>query len=268
MRKLWRLHIRPSGGDGNVKKSLDLCLDRSIVGMGWPVPEEDVKASTDLEWYKAAAIREYEENTSWHSVWTFAESVQLGDLVWFRNLQGRYYLAEITGPWQYAYQDKAAIDADIVNFRKARIVEVGLADAVPGKIIACFRPPLCFMPIKSPGMRSFSETLSGVPVTENLVFDLYELMSDVDLENLVFVYLQSCGWYVLPGTRTPTTAHYEFVLVNRESGERAIVQVKSGESGIDAAQYSGGERRRFFLLLPEIMEQNFPIMRLSSLAKT
>ena len=50
----------------------------------------------------------------------------------------------------------------------------------------------------------------------------------------------------MPGTRTPTTAHYEFVLVNRESGERAIVQVKSGHTEIDASQYAGQEMAFLF----------------------
>ncbi|MGH9446047.1 MAG: hypothetical protein ACRD3O_10000, partial [Terriglobia bacterium] len=189
---------------------------------------------------------QYGEDTSWHSVWTFAESLQLHDLVWFRSLEGRYYLAEITSPWQYAYNDAAAIAADIVNLRRARIIEVGLADAVPGKVIACFRPPRTLMPIRSPGMLAFSEKLAGLPVIGDLTPDLFEFMSDVDIENLVFVYLQFCGWYVLPGTRTATTAHYEFVLVNRETGERAVVQVKSGHAEIDASQYLGDEKAFLF----------------------
>ncbi len=246
MRTLWRLHIRPYGGHGNVAASITLCLDRCIIGMGWAVPEEEVKRSTDLEWYKGAAGRQYGGSTSWHSVWAFAEDTQLGDLVWFRNLEGRFYLAEVTGPWQYAYDDEIAIGADVINFRPARLIEVGLADAVPGKIIACFRPARTFQAIRSPGMLAFSEAVAGLPVTENATFDLFEFMSDADLESLVFVYLQFIDWYVLPGTRTATTAHYEFVLVSRKSGERAVVQVKSGHTGIDASQYAGEERAFLF----------------------
>jgi hypothetical protein len=246
MRNLWRLHIRPYGGNGDTAASVALCLDRRIIGMGWAVPEEEVSRSTELEWFKEAAGRQYGENTSWHSVWTFAESLQLHDLVWFRNLEGRFYLAEIIGPWQYAYHDEAAIDADVVNFRKARIIEVGLADAVPGKIVACFRPSRTFQAIRSPGMLAFSEKLAGMPVTGDVIPDVFEFMSDADLENLVFVYLQFLGWYVLPGTHTATTAHYEFVLVGRERGERAVVQVKSGHTGIDASQYAGEEKAFLF----------------------
>ena len=212
--------------------------------MGWAVPNEAVTRSTNFEWYKTA--RQYGEDQSWHSVWNFAESLQTHDLVWFRNLKGRYYLAEIIGPWQYAYDDQAAIGADIVNFREARIIEVGLADAVPGKIIACFRPARTFQAIRSPGMLAFSDKIAGMQVTGDIVPDVFEFMYDADLENLVFVYLQFLGWYVLPGTRTATTAHYEFVLVRRETGERAVVQVKSGHPKIDASQYAGEEKAFLF----------------------
>ena len=95
-------------------------------------------------------------------------------------------------------------------------------------------------------MLAFSAHLAGIPSDNEAVFDLYEFMSDSDIENVVFVYLQVVGWYVLPGTRTATTAHYEFVLVNRETGERAIVQVKSGGTSINASQYAGEEKAFLF----------------------
>jgi hypothetical protein len=95
-------------------------------------------------------------------------------------------------------------------------------------------------------MLAFSEKLAGVPVTGDAIPDVFEFMSDADLENLVFVYIQFLGWYVLPGTRTATTAHYEFVLVNRETGERAVVQVKSGHTGINASKYAGEEKAFLF----------------------
>jgi hypothetical protein len=214
--------------------------------MGWSVPEESVTRSLDFKWFKEAAPRQYQNNLSWHSVRTFAEQAAIGDLVWFRNTEGRYYLAEVVGPWEYAYEDDAAICADIVNFRKARIIDVGPADAVPGKIIACFRAARTFQRIRPPGMLAFSAQLAGLPTSADTVFDLYEFMTDQDIEDVVFIYLQAIGWYVLPGTRTATTAHYEFVLVNRENGERAVVQVKSGGAWIDASLYSGQEKAFLF----------------------
>jgi hypothetical protein len=41
-------------------------------------------------------------------------------------------------------------------------------------------------------------------------------MSNANVENVGFVYLQFLGRHVLPGTRSATAAHYEFALVNCE----------------------------------------------------
>lgn len=48
MRTLWRLHVRHKGGDGNVAASVAFCLERSMIGMGWPVPNESITQSDDL----------------------------------------------------------------------------------------------------------------------------------------------------------------------------------------------------------------------------
>jgi hypothetical protein len=95
---------------------------------------------------------------------------------------------------------------------------------------------------------AFSEKIAGMQVTGDIVPDVFEFMSDADLEKLVFVCLQFLGWYVLPGTRTNTTAHYEFVLVSRERGECSVVQVKSGHTKIDASQYAGEEKAFLFVV--------------------
>ena len=126
-------------------------------------------------------------------------------------------------------------------------MEVGLADAIPGKIVSCFRPARTFQSILSTGMLAFSAkqldiTLDGMSASP----DVYEFMSDGDIEDLVFIYLQFIGWYVVPGTRRPTTSHYEFVLINRTTGKRAIVQVKSGNTSLNAASYAGNDRTFLF----------------------
>ena len=92
----------------------------------------------------------------------------------------------------------------LVNRRKARITEVGLADAVPGKIVACLRPSKAFRAIRSSGMLAFSARLAGPDFSFDDPFDLYEFMSDSDHQNLVFACLQYLGRYVLPGTSTVT----------------------------------------------------------------
>jgi hypothetical protein len=93
-------------------------------------------------------------------------------------------------------------------------------------------------------MSAFYAQLAGLPASPGSRLDFYAFMTDADVANVVFVYLQVLGWYVLPGTRTAATAHYEFV--RGEMGERTGVQVKSGETWIDTPQYAGKEKAFLF----------------------
>jgi hypothetical protein len=86
--------------------------------------------------------------------------------------------------------------------------------------------------------------LAGFPASPGSQFDLYEFTTDADVANVMFVYLQVLGWYVLLGTRTAATAHYEFV--RGKMGERTGVQVKSGETWIDTPQYADEEKAFLF----------------------
>jgi hypothetical protein len=238
---LYRLHIRPYGGAGNVEKSVAFCLENSVIGMGWCVPNETTIQSDDFAWFEAAAKEQYGADGSWSSVRRLAQA-ETGDLVWFRDLKGHYYLAEITGPWRYRYDDPVRIAADVVNYRPAKISPVGLADAVPGNIVSCFSPARTLQRITKPGMLAFSCGLLGLPQPDDRLMDLYDFMTPLEIEDLVLVYLQANGWLVLLSTRTSHTAYYECVLVHGITGERAIVQVKSGNTHLNASGYSGTER--------------------------
>lgn len=69
--------------------------------------------------------------------------------------------------------------------------------------------------------------------------DVFALMSAEDCEDLVGLYLQAqLGYSVIPSTCRRDTPGYEFVLIHRETGEEAVVQVKNG--AVDLA--TGGLR--------------------------
>ena len=64
MPTLWRLHIRPKGGNGVAAASVALCINRKIIGMGWPVPHEAVTRSQDFQWFRRAAGEQYKGDSS------------------------------------------------------------------------------------------------------------------------------------------------------------------------------------------------------------
>jgi hypothetical protein len=56
-----------------------------------------------------------------------------------------------------------------------------------------------------------------------------ELLHPLDVEDLVFAFLQiRHNYMVLPGSHLPNTPAYEQVLISRDDGHRAIVQVRTG----------------------------------------
>ena len=67
--------------------------------------------------------------------------------------------------------------------------------------------------------------------------DYWELFSDKQVEEIVGLYLQfEKGYKIYTTTKTISTPLYEFVMVN-EKNERAIVQVKSGNTSLDYRKY-------------------------------
>ena len=68
------------------------------------------------------------------------------------------------------------------------------------------------------------------PAAEDVIKHLLE---PFNVEDLVFTYLQSRGYLVLPASRRTDTAAYEYVMVHRETGKLAVAQVKTGQSSVD-----------------------------------
>ncbi len=65
--------------------------------------------------------------------------------------------------------------------------------------------------------------------------DIFALLSPLDHEDLAALYLQKEGYLLVPSTIKSSTAAYEWVMFHRETGEKAVLQVKSGNAWIDLA---------------------------------
>ena len=139
---IWRLHLRPTHGENN-RQTQTLCLDRSVLGMGWSV-DADPDDWTDYVNLSRAKYGELNRN-----VRRWKEDVKIGDLVWTKmtELNGEYFLAKVTGEWRYETTPKF-VDATMVNIREVEFVCVGNKSSVPGKIVNSFTPKT-LLPIKS-----------------------------------------------------------------------------------------------------------------------
>ena len=167
------------------------------------------------------------------------------DLVWTRDTSGQYYLSRVISGWEY-WMDQEAIerDIDIANIFRVEFKKVNI-DQVPGKVIACFRAPRTIQEIADEKAIEYTKYLwncfstDKVYEVENSKFsDVFMMLDDEETEDLVFLYLQSKGWYVVPNSRKADTMSFEYLALDPKTGERALTQVKTGNVHLNKEEYS------------------------------
>ena len=247
---LWRLHLRP---EWNQVDPVQLCINRGIVGIGWPVSRRP--ADRDDYWELGSA--EYGDPPWSKAANAIGWRMSAGDLVWVRDFLGQYHLGRITDGWEYRDEPEYR-DADIVNVRPCKLYPI--PGAIPGQVVRSFIPPATLQQINDDTAKLFSaltyNDLSGemmeVPTMPSVERDVFSLLSAEDLEDIVGLYLQYSERYLLlPSSRSRnnSTAVYEYQLIHASTGEPAYVQVKSGRVQIDPASYYES-RGRFYLFSP------------------
>ena len=243
---VYRIHIRPSGGANNQEMSFEYCLNHGVLGMGWAVIGQ-----VHLTWdeYVAAAANQYGPN-GFQNPCYMHRNVQDDDLIWTRDTMGCYYLGRVVGPWEYLATPEA-LQADIVNICHCELFPVD-ADAVPGRVVASFRAPRTIQAIRSDTVDIYSQLLWNDIAGINqyapqfpAIADIYTFLDDIETENAVAIYLQMLGWIYLPKSRRPDTMGYEYILIHRETFERAVVQVKTGNTPLNQDDWSNFPARVF-----------------------
>jgi len=109
--------------------------------------------------------------------------------------------------------------------------------SIAEKIVNCFRPSATVQQIHDETAELFSVfvfnqlTNSNLSFTVPLSIEIFTLLSDVDLEDVVGLYLQQKkGLLFIPSSRSRqnTTLSHEYQLVDPKTGQPIFVQVKSG----------------------------------------
>jgi len=68
--------------------------------------------------------------------------------------------------------------------------------------------------------------------------DIFMMLDDEETEDLVFLYLQSRGWYVVPHSRKGDSMTFEYLCVNLLNGQVAGTQVKTGKTPLNRDEYA------------------------------
>lgn len=241
---VYRIHIRPGGGLADSDFSFSYCLDQQVLGVGWQT-YSDREIST-WEEYETEANQHHDDLSRVRYVKNY---VKKDDLIWTRCPEGHYYLAKVISEWEYLTNDRAK-DADIVNVVRCEILKVPLIDAVPGKVVACFRPTRTIQEIADENIHLYSQflwnTLSGTThysIAENVGGSIFSFLGSDATEDVIFLYLQTIGWLVVPNSRKADTMSFEFYLIHRETRERAVVQIKTGNTWLNTDEWSDRNER-------------------------
>ena len=238
---VFRIHIRPQGGTASMRSTFDYCLKNEILGVGWQINSTRSPASWDDYVQEAEKLYKNLQVCKYMKRW-----VSEGDLVWTRDPEGKYYLARVSSGWEYWMPDEAVEkDIDIANIFRVKLIPVSL-DAVPGKVVACFRPARVMQEIASGAAIEYTKYLwnkltgtSDYQINRDIASDIFEFLDDEETEDLVFLYMQRKGWYIVPNSRKKDTMSFEFYGVNPKNGKTAVSQVKTGAVQINQDDYAG-----------------------------
>lgn len=223
-----------------MKETFQYCLDEGVLGVGWRTNLN--KNTTDWDEYleEALPIHGKLNICKYIKKW-----VGKNDLVWTRSTAGEYYLAKVISAWEYWVGNKAVQkDIDVANIFRVSFQKVPI-DMVPGKVVACFRAPRTIQKVADPKALEYSKYLwnqlseeQQFDVDTSKFTDVFMMLDDEETEDLVFLYLQELGWYVVPNSRKGDTMSFEYLAVKPESGEKALTQVKTGNTGLNTEKYS------------------------------
>ena len=253
---LFRIHIRPGGGSASMEETFDYCVKNGLLGVGWRTESNSNTTDWDKYFTEASKIYDNLNVCKYINKW-----VSKDDLVWTRNMAGEYYLAKVNSGWEY-YVDQESIgkDIDIANVFRVEFKKVAI-DHVPGKVVACFRAPRTIQEIADNKAVEYSKFLWNsisnsktykIDVTK--FSDLFMMLDDEETEDLVFLYLQSLGWYVVPNSTKADTMSFEYLAINPKTGERALTQIKTGNVSLNRDDYKGFEHKIFLFQSNELYE--------------
>ena len=220
------------------------CRENGLLGVGWRV--DGLANTTNWEAYEREAIAEYGSYDSIQQPRYIYNNVEPMDLVWTRDPEGQYYLARVKSGWEYWTSDESRTnDIDIANIYRCEFCRVEL-DEVPGVVVSSFNArgrsiqrigdssALVYSKYRwnlYAQRQVYNVDLTNFP-------DIFTMLDSEETEDLVFVYLQRKGWYVVPNSRKGNTLRFEFMLTDSRTGEKALTQVKSGDKRLNIDDYA------------------------------
>lgn len=230
-----------------MKTTFAHCMMNGILGVGWRTPSDRNTSSWD-EYYEEAC----QEHENLQICKYIHKLVSPGDLVWTRDSSGQYYLARVSSGWEYwTTEESRRLNIDIANIFRCEIKLVEI-DEVPGKIVACFRATRTIQKIADNRACEYSKFLWNTLKDQKIYeidtaaySDIFMMLDDQETEDVIFLYLQSKGWCVVPHSRKGDTMSFEYLCVNPLTGQMAGTQIKTGKTPLNKDDYTHFNHKTF-----------------------
>lgn len=226
---IWRLHIKTAAKEG--VNPFEFCIKERILGLGWQVSTSDENEPLDWDSYCQLAQKSHGGDRSWWpAVNAIRNNMKMDDLCWSRDSNANYYLGRVLSDWSYK-ATRQHRDADVVNIRYCDWKKIEL-ESVPGPIVSAFQRGRTLQQIHTE--KGYSKFLWNKITDESFYpdaeegLDIFGMLDPEETEDLLFLYLQEKGWYVVPNSRKGNTLKYEFSIVNPKTGKQGATQVKTG----------------------------------------
>jgi hypothetical protein len=219
------------------------------------IKTDDGKYPKNVDRYIELGQQQYAnkgDRSWWPTINALTVGMQNGDLCWTR-ISGVYYLGRIIGAWRYLHGQDAD-DHDVHNIRPCTWARVGLIDAVPGAVERAFMRSRTLQRVKDTATIAYSNYLYAVLTEQQSMplptgLDIFGLFSPLEHEDIAALYLQiERGYAVMPSSAKTSTAAYECIFVHRETGKKAVLQMKSGETSLNIMSFETLPARVFVVV--------------------
>lgn len=239
--EIFRIHIRPKGGSKDMEATFRYCLEQRILGVGWRIP-----GYREIKDWKEFCSKATNLGYNLDTCNYIYQNIKPGHLVWTRDHSGQYYLARVLSGWEYWQSEEAAgREIDVANIFRCEIKRVEI-DEVPGKVVASFRASRTIQRIQDDKARDYTcylwNILSKKEIykvdREKYSDDPFMMFDAEETEDVIFLFLQTKGWYVVPNSRKGDTMTFEYLVVDPRDCHIAGVQVKTGNTPINVSAYS------------------------------
>jgi len=242
---VWRLHIRPGGVASDLNPT-DFCIRNNLIAIGWPFKE---KVSNIQSAIKVAEQKWPDDLRAFTSAFNaFMSKIAIDDLVWFRNREGKYFLARVTSEFKQI-NNSEAFNVHCTNARSAEIKEIGTQ--VAGGLKNQFIRGSTIRRVISRHLIDYTRLIAAkyfphkysddLPKVFNIE-SIFSYLDPFDLEDVIGLYLQAEeSFCIIPSSRgnLSNTPFYEFELWRPIDGISAYLQVKSGDQNkLNLLQYS------------------------------